>query len=71
MSPRHRKAGKALVAKYGVDYMRAIGRRGAARFYQLYHWSPIAQSQFALVERATGKVIAFSDGRPVTRRELE
>jgi hypothetical protein len=70
-SPKHQKGGRALVAQRGVEHMRTIGRRGAARFYQLYKWSPIGTSQFALVVRATGKVIAFSDGKPVSRRSVE
>ncbi len=70
-SKRHQRAGLALVSKYGHEHMRTIGRRGAERFYQLYTWQPIYLAQFALVEKATGAVIAFSDGRPVTRRSLE
>jgi hypothetical protein len=70
-SQKHQAAGRALVAKYGIEHMRRIGRRGAARFYQLYAWRPIYQSQFALVAKATGQVIAFSDGRPVCRRSVE
>jgi hypothetical protein len=71
MNLQCQRAGRAMVAKYGIEHMRAIGRKGARRFYELYEWRPIYTSQFALVERATNKVIAFSDGRPVTRRALE
>jgi hypothetical protein len=70
-SKQHQAAGRALVAKMGKEHMAKIGRRGAAVFYSRYEWRPIYQAQFALVVKATGKVIAFSDGRPVGRRFVE
>ncbi len=50
--------GKSTVKKYGVEYMRSIGKRGALIFYQRYELTPVNLNQFAIVERATGKIKA-------------
>jgi len=63
--------GRKLFELKGRDYFVELGKRGAARFYELYHWQPYSTSQFALVSKKTGQIVAFSDGRPVERREIE
>ena len=57
----HQEAGRKLVAQYGVEHMRAIGRRGAAAFWKKYHLSPVDIAAFAIVERATGRVVALTN----------
>jgi hypothetical protein len=52
------KGGKATALKYGPGYMRLIGKRGAATTWTRYHWTPLGQNNFALVDRATGQVKA-------------
>lgn len=51
--------GLATVAKHGREYMRAIGRRGAAELWRRYSLVPADTSGWALIERATGKVRAI------------
>lgn len=58
-----RKGGLATVARHGPDHMRTIGKRGASTFWKRYEMQPAGLSDFAIVERATGKVIAFTSGR--------
>jgi hypothetical protein len=53
------RGGKKTVQKYGPEHMREIGKRGAATTWTRYHWSPIGQNNFALVERETGQVVAY------------
>lgn len=58
-----RKGGRATVTKHGREHMQRIGQRGAARFWELYTMKPAGTSDFAIVRRETGKVIAFTSGR--------
>jgi hypothetical protein len=57
------KGGLATLARYGPAHMRRIGQRGAARFWELYTTRPAGMSDFAIVKRETGEVIAFTSGR--------
>ena len=52
-----RKGGRATVAKHGREHMQAIGKRGAAVTWQRYHLSPVGLTEYAMVERATGRII--------------
>lgn len=54
-----KKGGLSTVQKYGVEYMRRIGKKGAARMHELYELQPVNLTQFAIIHRATGKVVAF------------
>lgn len=58
-----RRGGKATVAKHGREHMRRIGRRGAETFWKRYTLRPTGTSDFAIVDRETDKVIAFTSGR--------
>ena len=51
--------GRATLAKYGREYMQAIGRRGAAALWRRYALYPYELSKYALVDRATGKIQAI------------
>ena len=53
--------GKAVVQKYGVDYMRSIGRKGAIAFWTKYKLVPVYTRRFAIVNRETGKIIGYRD----------
>ncbi len=69
MIPQHTKktagqlGGLATLARYGREYMREIGRRGARTTWQRYRLLPLGTSDFALVNRATGEVKAYLSGR--------
>jgi general stress protein YciG len=58
-----RKGGLATFARHGPDHMRTIGKRGAATFWKRYSLKPAGTSQFAIVNRGTNEVIAFTPGR--------
>lgn len=61
-----RLGGLATLAKHGPEHMRNIGRCGAAVFWKRYHLAPVDIAAFAIVERATGRVVAltnFTQGR--------
>lgn len=61
-----RKGGLRTLARHGPEHMRRIGQRGAARFWELYTTRPAGTSDFAIVKRDTGEVIAFTSGRFTT-----
>lgn len=52
-----RLGGKRTFEKYGSDHMRAIGKRGALVFHAKYQLVPVHMSEFAIVDRLTGKVV--------------
>lgn len=58
-----RRGGRATVAKHGRGHMQAIGKRGAAVFWERYTLRPAGTSDFAITNRKTGEVIAFTSGR--------
>lgn len=55
--------GLATLARHGPDHMRAIGKRGAVAFWKRYTLRPVGTSQFAITNRETKEVIAFTSGR--------
>jgi hypothetical protein len=44
--------------------MQKIGKKGARVFYERYKLEPAGTSDFAVVHRETGEVVAFLSGRP-------
>lgn len=54
--------GRATVARYGRTHMQAIGRKGAATFWQRYILFPMRQNDFAIVRRDTGEFVASLNG---------
>ncbi|MCC6568926.1 MAG: hypothetical protein IT315_06790 [Anaerolineales bacterium] len=59
-----RRGGKATVEKHGREHMRTIGKRGASTFWKRYSLRPAGTSDFAIVKRENGEVIAFTSGKP-------
>jgi len=59
-----RRGGKQTLARHGVEHFRVIGAKGAKVFHLRYVLVPVGLSQFAIVNRETGKVTAFLDGKP-------
>jgi hypothetical protein len=57
-----RAGGLTTVRRYGNEYMRTIGRRGAEVFHSRYMLVPIMQDDFAIVNRETKLTIAFLSG---------
>jgi len=53
------KGGKATVAKHGVEHMSEIGKEGAKKTWELYSLKPVNESQYAMVDRVTGKIVAI------------
>lgn len=58
------RGGRTTASRYGSGYMREIGRRGAATTWTRYYLAPVGQTQYALVERATGKIIQIREAQP-------
>ncbi len=56
-----RLGGLATANKYGSDYMKQIARKGAASFWQRYKLLPASTSNYAIVDRATNKIISFTN----------
>jgi len=60
MNPKQKagqRGGRATVARHGRDHMQRIGRRGAEPTWSRYSLSPVGLTEYALVERATGKIV--------------
>lgn len=52
-----RIGGRATVARHGREHMQQIGKRGAAVTWTRYQLSPVGLTEYAMVERSTGKII--------------
>jgi len=50
------KGGKVTVSRHGAEHMQTIGKRGAAGTWARYTLKPVNQSQYAMIERETGKI---------------
>jgi general stress protein YciG len=48
--------GRATVAKYGRQHMQDIGAKGAQATWTRYQLMPYGQTEYAMTERATGKI---------------
>lgn len=57
--------GKATVNRYGREYMRSIGKRGAQTTWTRYGWLPVGTSGYALVHRETNKIVAIVGELPI------
>lgn len=57
--------GKAVYKKYGSSYMSKIGRLGFKAMLQKYELQPYSVNDWAIVDRATGKIVAYLSGKPV------
>lgn len=57
------RGGQATFARHGPEHMRTIGKRGAAAFHKRYHLAPAGMNDFAIVDRQTGQVKAYTSGR--------
>lgn len=53
-----RKGGLKTLEKYGREYLSEIGRRGAAALWEKYQLVPVNMTEFAIVDRKTGKIVA-------------
>ena len=53
-----RRGGRATVARHGPTHMSRIGKRGAAVTWTRYQLSPIGLTEYAMIERATGKIVS-------------
>ena len=53
------KGGRATVAKHGRAHMQKIGKAGANTTWTRYTLKPVNQSQYAMIERATNKIISI------------
>ena len=53
------KGGRATVAKYGLGHMAKIGKAGAKTTWTRYSLKPVNESQYAMVDRETNKIISI------------
>ncbi len=51
--------GRATVARHGREHMQQIGARGAMATWTRYKLIPVGQTEYAMTERATGKIICI------------
>ena len=51
--------GKQTFAKYGKSHFQAIGKRGAMVTWTRYTLKPVSESQYAMVNRETNKIISI------------
>lgn len=58
---QRRNAGKALVNKYGVEYMQTIGRKGAKVFHDRYYVQPYGIKGWVIVGRKDNKIKQITD----------
>lgn len=55
-----RKGGQKTAATHGSDHMATIGRKGAQSFWAKYRMVPHGTNAFAIVNRETGAVVAYT-----------
>ena len=48
--------GRATVSRHGREHMQNIGARGAVVTWTRYQLMPYGQTEYAMTERATGKI---------------
>lgn len=53
------KGGKSTLAKYGREHFQKIGKAGARVTWTRYTLKPVNESQYAMVNRTTNKIIAI------------
>ena len=49
--------GQAVVKKYGSEYMREIGKKGARSFHTKYALKPVGTVNFAIVRRSDNVIV--------------
>lgn len=54
---QRKNAGRALFEKYGSEYMREIGKKGAKTFHSRYYVQPHAFKGWVIVGRKDNKII--------------
>jgi hypothetical protein len=64
------RGGRRTVKRHGKRFMKKIGAWGAHVTHSRYRREPVLLSDFALVERSTGKVVALLSGRPLDEVQL-
>ena len=57
-----RIGGETTYLRHGSEHMREIGKRGAQAMHKKYRISPVRLNDYALVNRETGKIVAFLNG---------
>lgn len=53
-----RLGGLVILEKYGREYLRELGRKGAVALHKKYNLVPNGTSDFVLVDRQTNKIIS-------------
>lgn len=61
------KGGESTAKKYGREYMAALAKKGAEAMHKKYKLVKLGTSDFALVDRATGK----PTGKTISGRVLQ
>lgn len=61
--------GTAVYKKYGSSYMAAIGRKGYLVMKAKYDVVPYGTSDFAIVSKKTGKILALMSGKKLQSEE--
>jgi hypothetical protein len=51
------KGGRATFEKHGRDHMSRIGKAGAASTWSRYYLAPVNMTEYAMTERATGRIV--------------
>lgn len=59
---RARLGGVAIREKYGMEYLRELGRRGALAYWKKYRLVPVGISEWHIVNRETGEVVGTRRG---------
>lgn len=54
-----RKGGLAVFNKYGSEYMRQIGKKGAEVFHSIYYVQPVGIRSWVIVGRKDNKIITI------------
>jgi hypothetical protein len=58
-----RLGGLATLERHGRGHFADIGQAGAAAFWNKYRLAPSGGSDFAIVDRASGRVVSYTSGR--------
>lgn len=62
-----RLGGISTFRKYGKDHMSKIGAVGGFVMHEKYDLVPYQRSDFAIIDRITGKVVALLSGRDINK----
>jgi len=55
--------GQATLKKYGREFYSRIGKLGWKALNDRYYWSPYGTSDWAIVNRETGRIVALKFGK--------